>query len=356
MKKSMLYLMAIDWGWIAQRPQFLALELNAYFELKVVYPKTYLKRWKTQKHLDIPANNSHYIYLPFPEKLWLSNKILDLTQRKAMGNVDEFDYVWITTPEQYDFITNYKGIVIYDCMDNYSAMRNNAESRKKVCVNHLRLLERADICFASSEKLFQDICEKRKDKKTELIRNGYLSNRVYKPRKIMHKQCCKLGYIGTISSWFDFEALEKSIKEIANIEYHLIGPRYECDDVNNKMIHFEGVIEHDRLFDKIKDYCALIMPFKLNDIVLAVDPVKLYEYICFGKCIVSVYYPEIERFSDFVYFYKTSEEYVNLIKWLYENDFPTKYDSQMQEEFINNNSWNHRIQSIMNYIQMEEEE
>ena len=43
------------------------------------------------------------------------------------------------------------------------------------------------------------------------------------------------------------------------------------------------------------------MPFKLNDIIRDVDPVKLYEYISMGKPVISVYYKEVNQFRDFVF-------------------------------------------------------
>ena len=94
-----------------------------------------------------------------------------------------------------------------------------------------------------------------------------------------------------------------------------------------------------------------MMPFVLNDIILAVDPVKLYEYINFGKCIISVYYKEIERFSDFVYFYKDENEFVQLVDYLKTKGFPAKYTEKQQREFLENNSWEVRGKLINESIE-----
>ncbi len=56
------------------------------------------------------------------------------------------------------------------------------------------------------------------------------------------------------------------------------------------------------------------MPFKLNDIVEAVDPVKLYEYINFNKDILTISYKEIERFSKFTYSYDGYDEFKSQLK------------------------------------------
>lgn len=90
----------------------------------------------------------------------------------------------------------------------------------------------------------------------------------------------------------------------------------------------------------------LIMPFVLDDVVLYVDPVKLYEYIAWGKCIICSYYPEIEHFSDFVYFYQNEDEYIQLINEMCEKGFPAKYCKRQQEEFLKQNTWDSRMYTI----------
>ena len=45
----MLYFMAVDWNWIAQRPHFLAIKLQQDFSIRVIYPKFLIRNWKAQK-------------------------------------------------------------------------------------------------------------------------------------------------------------------------------------------------------------------------------------------------------------------------------------------------------------------
>ena len=97
------------------------------------------------------------------------------------------------------------------------------------------------------------------------------------------------------------------------------------------------------------------MPFLVNDVVRAVDPVKLYEYITFGKCIISVYYDELDHFRDYIYFYNTHDDYDNLMIYLISNGFPTKYNSKQQKKFLMENRWEERYKIIMNEINGKEE-
>ena len=152
---------------------------------------------------------------------------------------------------------------------------------------------------------------------------------------------------------YDYKLLLNSAKKFGNIFYHVLGPianglKFEPD--NN--ILFEGAIEHNKLGEKVKEYDALIMPFTINEIILSVDPVKLYEYINFGKCIISVWYPEIERFRPFVYFYKDETEYMELINMLSAEGFPPKYSEGERRTFLSENSWEARYALIKEKLEM----
>ena len=163
------------------------------------------------------------------------------------------------------------------------------------------------------------------------------------------KKTYTIGYFGTIAEWFDFNLLENSLNIFDNVEYRLVGPN-AANYIGKKRLLLEGVVQHSELGAKIKDYDALIMPFVVNDIILAVDPVKLYEYISFGKCVISVWYPEIDRFSPYVYFYRTQEEYMNLLTELIRTGFRPKYNEKQQIEFLKDNSWDARYKTIKNVL------
>ena len=62
-----------------------------------------------------------------------------------------------------------------------------------------------------------------------------------------------------------------------------MGTHINTEVPKHRRIHWKGVIEHNKLWENVKEMDALIMPFKVNDIIRDVDPVKLYEYISMGK-------------------------------------------------------------------------
>ena len=354
MKKKILYLMINDWNWIFQRPQILSLMLEKDYSVTTIYPKISSDRMLCPDASKMPKKFKEYYLIPFRDKFRLPQQIQKFILRICTGNIEKYDIVWIGYPTLFRVIPqNYKGIIVYDCMDNYSEMYASGFFRKRgisfLQKQELSLLERADIVFASSNVLLEKL-KCRGFKSPVILRNGFIPQNISSPQKSLIKKDYQLGYIGTIAEWFNIELLQKSLKHLHNIKYSLVGPT-SIAPVHSDKIIYEGSIAHEKLFEKVKAYDALIMPFRINDIVLAVDPVKLYEYISFGKCIISIYYPEIERFRPFVYFYSNENEYIDLLKKLSKAGFPPKYDQISQQLFLSQNSWEVRYRIITQKIE-----
>lgn len=117
----------------------------------------------------------------------------------------------------------------------------------------------------------------------------------------------------------------------------------------HERIHYIRPVPHDELQHMTSDADAYILPFKVNDLIEAVDPVKFYEYINFSKNIISVYYDEISRFEDFVYFYKDTNQYINVIKKLMQ-DNTLKYSQEKRLKFLEESTWDNRAQMMSGVI------
>lgn len=338
---KILYLTHVNWFWIFQRPQILALFLEKDFDV-TVYSKRVLFKPLLSKNNRRPKKLKTIIQLPKENLFKVLKKINKQIYEGNLKKACQYDALWICHPIQYpDIPEDYKGVVIYDCMDNHSSL---ASEGNKDLVKGLeeKLIKRADIVFASSCYLQEYVL---KDQESVLVRNGYNYSSIVPPKKAEQKKTYTIGYFGTISAWFDFELLRHSMEGVQGVQYKLIGPN-DTNFTGENGITLEGVVQHSDLGEAIKDYDALIMPFVVNDIILAVDPVKLYEYISFGKCVISVWYPEIDRFSPYVYFYKNQEEYTDLLKELKNNGFKPKYNEKQQVEFLKDNSWDARYDTI----------
>jgi hypothetical protein len=84
---------------------------------------------------------------------------------------------------------------------------------------------------------------------------------------------------------------------------------------------------------------CFIMPFRITPLIEAVDPVKLYEYIALRRPIITVYYDEISYLEPFVHFYRTREEYFDLLERLIHKELPAKGDDIVVRDFLKKSSW-----------------
>lgn len=348
-KKTLLYFMGIDWNWIYQRPQIIAEYLSNDYEVTVAYP---VKIWGRHTSKDKKKENStvhHRIIwtFPFQRKSKIIAKAAALYQKWLFRDSCKYDYIYIGYPVFIECIPkDYKGCIIYDCMDDHVQMCSKDVMRRKVEETEKVLLQRSKILIASSQKLQEKMAKQVTPKKINLIRNGTNFGKIYDVKETNVKKQFHIGYIGTIAEWFDKDMLEKSVEMHSELVYHLLGPCLTPQQIKHDRIIYEGVVEHTNLHSFVKDYDCLIMPFLINEVVQAVDPVKLYEYIAFGKCIISVYYEELERFTDYVYFYTTKDSFECLIADLISRGFPPKYNDAQQEIFLAENSWDERYKLI----------
>ena len=353
-KQKIIYIEHVEWNYIKQRPQYIAENLSKNFDVTVYSPYSY-KLGKRNFKVDGSCDVKLVKKLPFEGRFPLIAR-LNLLYKKCYFKCrikNDIPIVYVTYPEAYEFIPEtYEGIVIYDCMDDMLEFDMSAQSRMLVQRLEKALYKRADIVFVSSENLKRKLFDRYFIKEDcYLVRNGYDGNIANVP--LISEQKNKnfvVCYFGTISSWFDFDVIKKSLDTIPNLEYKFIGPIEKMiTPYEHERIHYIRPVPHDELQHMTGDADAYILPFKVNDLIEAVDPVKFYEYINFSKNIISVYYDEILRFEDFVYFYKDTNQYINVIKKLMQ-DNTLKYSQEKRLKFLEESTWDNRAQMMSGVI------
>ena len=355
MTKKILYIMHLDWKYIKQRPHFIAEGLSDFYDVNIIYfySKLYLFRNSGNKTPnDKKINIKPAFRLPFYENnlIFKLNRIYMRLYFNLVIKKYKPDFIWITFPLLFDYIPPNNCKLIYDCMDNITPEYFEEKFLKRILNLEIKLLQKADLVFVSSESLSYEMNKRQKcQDKLFIIKNafdGQIKEELYNNKK--KSKIYKIGYVGTISSNFDFDLLENSLKKFDNIEYHIIGPVDNKKKLNlNKKIKFYGAIKHNQLFDKVDNFDAMIMPFKLDECIKFVDPVKMYEYINYNKPIISIFFNEIKRYNPFVSFYSNKEQFNEILKELIVKKFEKKYSDNDRIQFLKTNTWNDRVEKIV---------
>lgn len=354
MKKSMFYVMNVDWNWIKQRPHYIVEELAKKYNLIAVYRYRYGRKGYQKR----PYGNINMIpiygipHIDNYKHLQCINKLVVRKRLKHLINKYDTDILYTTKPEHINYINpKYKGMVIYDCMDNYLAFPQNCTNRETIFMDESKLIKRADIILASSQVLKEELIKRYHREDIEIVRNGYGGDILQIEPTCSTSEIYTFCYFGTIATWFNFDYVSKSLEDFMNIQYLLIGPLDHGVQVpNHPRIKYIGTVEHDKLQEVTKDVDCFIMPFYVNELIKSVDPVKLYEYINFNRNILTVKYPEIDRFDPFVYFYNDYDEFHSKIKTMLENR-ELKYSAKQRAEFLKENTWTDRVNMINKLIE-----
>ncbi len=362
-KPKILYLMHVSWGWIKQRPHFLAEGLSKFYKIKVYCEKG--KDNVTKKHESKSLKIQNYLESPFKNKRIITILFYYLKKIIIFYQVKKNNIIWLTFPAQFNLVEKgltKKKILIYDCMDDMLEIYKNKNKEtsnllfnleKKVCNN-------ADILICSSDYLKNKLLQR-----YNLERNIFVVNNALASLELNRKhielsdkiadlfsvnKTKKIIYIGTISVWFDFDTIINVLNQVDNINLILIGPKDVEIPENNKIKYYPPV-EHKYVFSIMKKADALIMPFKINELIKSVNPVKAYEYIASGKPVILTKYGETEKFNDFAYLYNNEQQFKGLIDKLQNNELDSKQSLQKCLDFAKNNTWKNRLNTIQKIIE-----
>jgi len=359
--KRILYCMHIGWNWIKQRPHYIAIELSKHYDVTVISDHSY-----RVKAVSNSESETDHLHIKEFYKIPLFDHVSSLSHINYYLRSLYYKYYIRTLRPEYVYVMKPQSVyalpkdladskLIYDCMDDMVAFAENEVIRRKVFDAERELIRRADVIFASSEHL-KDILIKRYQigKDVPVIRNAYngeILNEKYIKKSNADKEEFTLCYFGTVAEWFNFDFVLRSLNDIPNLSYLIVGPVQSGTSVPQyERLKYIGPVQHDDLPETVKDVDAFVMPFKVTKLIKSVDPVKLYEYINFDKNILCVEYPEVERFKDFAYFYSDYESFKNQIQLMMSNRSP-KYTNGQRIEFLNVNTWKKRVEAIQKCLE-----
>jgi len=156
-----------------------------------------------------------------------------------------------------------------------------------------------------------------------------------------------VGFFGDMSDkTLDVALLEFAAQKLPNVSFVLIGS--VTADVNKLKelpnVHFLGRKPYEEIPFYGKKFDVAMMPWNRNKWIEYCNPVKTKEYLALGKPIVSVYYPEIEPYSDVVYIARDYDGFVSCIGQAIEEDDPAKVQERRRR--VKNETWDSKVEQI----------
>ena len=357
--KKILYLSHVAWGWIKQRPQFLAEELSRDYQIDCYYTKSNKFSKANGDFVDGNLTVKGFRFWPFERITFIPLTWLDginkIIFKSYHINLEDYDIIWITDPRYYYLIKGKtKGkILVYDCMDDmleFPYMKRYPKLAQYEAKEEKQLLLDADIVLCSAKAL-QDKLEKRYGVHREMeIVNNAITDEITTYSELGETlPQNSLVYIGTISEWFDFKSVISALDMHPELNVFLFGPIRMQNPPEHERLIFKGAVNHKEILGIMNSATGLMMPFMVNELIESVNPVKLYEYIYSGKPICASRYGETEKFGDYVTLYTGEKEFDGFVSKLLKGAI--NVDRKQMRKYALQNTWQSRAKQIKNVIE-----
>lgn len=258
-----------------------------------------------------------------------------------------------------------KKIIVYDCIDDKLAF-SNVPKWMKIYLDIL--IDNADIIFVTSSNLQKKIEDNIKEGKiadgkrkdiVRLIGNGVNVEHFKKamtdipiPEEIRLVKKPIVGYIGALDDWFDFDIVNEISCAYHDVSIVLLGPiSPRVKDETDMLRKYHNVIfvdkqPYDLLPNYIRVFDICIIPFKINDLTVSINPIKLYEYMASGKNIISTNMPEVNKYNDIIYVAKSKKEFVNYVG----NLLGKRPNIDKLLRVAKDNSWDKKTEYMVKFI------
>ncbi|HGY1042989.1 TPA: glycosyltransferase [Aeromonas salmonicida subsp. salmonicida] len=320
----------IDWAFRIQRPQHLARELAALGH-RVFYLTTTFHHSKQPGFVlqDNPAPNVFIcqlnlagihpiIYQTLQDSRVLKNLYQSVEVLRQQLNIKR-SVALIDLPFWHLVAAAIPACqLVYDCMDHHAGFSTNSEEMHQ---QECKLLHSADLVITTAARLSEHISREREN---TVVRNAaevsFFSKKT--EQYLYHSDRPVVGYYGAISEWFDIDLVITAAKNYPQWDFVLVGNTFGCDTKNAEKIeniHFIGEVPYSDLLGYLNAFDICTIPFKLVELTMCTNPVKVYEYLAAGKPVVATAMPEVQLIEKLLHIAHSSE------------DFITKLDLAMKE-------------------------
>jgi GT2 family glycosyltransferase len=358
----------IDWSFRFQRPQqimrqfaeeghrvfylnvteFLDADLPPRFTVEALGRET-LRNSSELYEIKIALHQPLDLYRTLPSETQKEEMILALDGlRKELNLTDAIGYVmfpsWSAVARYAQ--QNWDWRIIYDCMDeweNFPGVQLRALSAEP------ELADSCDLLIVTAQRLLNKW--KTRIRPSVLARNAvdydFYAERCRPNGLLPGISHPVVGYYGAIADWFDIDLLAEAARLRPGFTFVVLGGIFHVDVTALRAlpnIQVLGQQPYEAMPEYLYHFDACIIPFKLNAITRATDPVKFYEYLSGGKPVVSVRLPELEAYRDFVYFADDAPEFVAQLDRALAEHTPER--AELARALARKHTWQQRYRSI----------
>jgi glycosyltransferase involved in cell wall biosynthesis len=266
--------------------------------------------------------------------------------------IDRFQ-LWTFLPTTAPYVgTLGEEMAIYYCVDEWSLF--SYLDREQTQAAERALLTKVDAVFAINAALAD--AKRKLNSRTFVSPHGVdhalfakaLDPATVVPSDIARIPHPRLGFYGTLRDWVDFELLAHVARKRPAWQIVLIGQQLADLSALAGLpnVHLLGQKPHHELPAYCKGFDVGMIPYRIDERMTFVNPLKLREYLSAGLPVVSTPVPEVAKFSRFARVASTADEFVAACEAALDETTPRETrSSAMKDE-----TWSARVEHVARTI------
>jgi len=265
------------------------------------------------------------LVLPLPHSAAaraINRQVLRATIRGLRLRLGITDFqLWTFLPNTADYIgTLGEQLAVYYCVDEWSMFSYLDKAQTQAAEQ--RLLQRVDAVFAINHALADS--KRATNRATYVSPHGVdhalfsraLDDTTVVPADIASLPHPRIGFYGTLQDWVDFELIAHVARQRPSWQIVLIGQQLADVSALRELpnVHLIGQRKHHELPAYCKGFDVGIIPYKIDERMTFVNPLKMREYLSAGLPVVSTPVPEVKRYAQLCAIAGTPDEFIAAIE------------------------------------------
>ena len=245
--------------------------------------------------------------------------------------------------------------VIYHCVDEYSAFAG--VPREALRRMEAELVRRADLVLASSETLAE--ARRRVNPRTFFVSHGVdvahfsraLDPALPRPADVAGLARPVIGFFGLLAEWIDLELLAAIARRRPHWTLLLLGKATVDTGALRALPNVR--LLGQKPYAALPAYCRAfdvgLIPFRIDELTVRANPLKLREYLAAGLPVVSTDLPEVRKYAGLVRLAAGPEGFIEAIEAaLADRNEPA---DRARVAAMQSESWEARVEQISELLE-----
>ncbi len=264
----------------------------------------------------------------------------------SRAGFDRPDVAWLTNPVYQPLAAKVRPrCTAMRIADDTTQFRNVPAS---VAQLERSSLEMADVVFAVARRVHDRLADRHSN--VVLLPNGadtvHFSAPRPEPADLAALPHPRVLYVGSMEYWFDAQLVADAARALPHASFVIVGPPAEGQRVLESIpnVHLLGARPYAEVPAYVQHCDVGIIPFIRDEMVDAVHPIKVYEYLAAGLRVVGIRWPELEAMGSPSVLTDRAEWVEALRDTLATPDTPAAREERLR--YAARNSWDARFEVV----------